>query len=69
FTNQSGDVHTQTLSGVDKGDTSMTLTVGTSGDSYLLQNAVLSVPTAALSVVKTLDGSANDQYRTATENT
>ncbi|WP_097180963.1 CARDB domain-containing protein [Curtobacterium sp. 314Chir4.1] len=69
FTNQSVDVHTQTLSGVDKGDTSMTLTVGTSGDSYLLQNAVLSVPTAALSVVKTLDGSVNDQYRTATENT
>ncbi|MFJ4076201.1 AraC family transcriptional regulator [Curtobacterium sp. NPDC089991] len=69
FTNQSVDVHTQTLSGVDKGDTSMTLTVGTSGDSYLLQNAVLSVPTAALSVVKTLDGTVNDQYRTATENT
>ncbi|OII15784.1 hypothetical protein BIU97_14030 [Curtobacterium sp. MCBA15_009] len=69
FTNQSVDVHTQTLSGVDKGDTAMTLTVGTSGDSYLLQNAVLSVPTAALSVSKTLDGTVNDQFRTATENT
>ena len=69
FTNQSVDVHTQTLSGVNKGDTSMTLTVGTSGDSYLLQNAVLSVPTAALSVSKTLDGSTNDQYRIASENT
>jgi len=69
FTNQNVDVHTQTLSGVAKGDTSLTLTVGTSGDSYLLQNAVLSVPTAALSVTKTLDGTVNDQYRTATENT
>ncbi|MBE7162303.1 MAG: DUF11 domain-containing protein, partial [Williamsia herbipolensis] len=69
FTNQSVDVHTQTLSGVSKGDTSLQLTIGTSGDSYLLQNAVLSVPTAALSVTKTLDGSTDSQYRTATENT
>ncbi|MBE7162894.1 MAG: DUF11 domain-containing protein, partial [Williamsia herbipolensis] len=69
FTNANVDVHTQTLSGVSKGDTSLQLTIGTSGDSYLLQNAVLSVPTAALSVSKTLDGSTNNQYRTATENT
>ncbi|ROP73589.1 putative repeat protein (TIGR01451 family) [Frigoribacterium sp. PhB107] len=69
FTNASVDAATTTLPGVQAGDTSINLQIGTSGDSYLLRSAVLSVPTASLTVVKSLDGTIGDQYRVATENT
>nr|WP_279589982.1 AraC family transcriptional regulator [Frigoribacterium faeni] len=69
FTNASVDAATTTLSGVQAGDTSINLQIGTSGDSYLLRSAVLSVPTASLTIAKSLDGTIGDQYRVATENT
>nr|WP_228507464.1 DUF11 domain-containing protein [Frigoribacterium sp. VKM Ac-2530] len=69
FTNASVDAATTALPGVQAGDTSINLQIGTSGDSYLLRSAVLSVPTASLTVVKSLDGTVGDQYRVATENT
>ncbi|WP_423920222.1 beta strand repeat-containing protein [Frigoribacterium sp. 2-23] len=69
FTNQSVDVGTATLSNVVAGDSSIKLQIGTSGDSFLLRNAILSVPTGGISVSKTLDGTTGTQYRTGTENT
>ncbi|MET0323885.1 MAG: AraC family transcriptional regulator, partial [Ilumatobacteraceae bacterium] len=67
FTNQSVDVLTQPLSRVVAGDSSVRLQLATSGDSYLLTNSTLSVPTAGLKVEKTFNGTADDQYRTAGE--
>ena len=67
FTNQSVDVSTAPLSNVAGGDTRVNLRLGTIGDSYLLRNAILSVPTAGLQVVKTFDGTADTQSRTASE--
>ncbi|GMA28798.1 beta strand repeat-containing protein [Arenivirga flava] len=68
FTNQNVDVNTNTLAAVQAGDTSVSLRVGTTGDSFLLRNAVLSVPTGGLVVQKTLLNSTSDvQYRTANE--
>ena len=69
FTNQSVDVATAPLSAVTTGDSSIELRLGTSGDSYLLRSAVISVPTPGLAVTKTLDGTTGVQYRTATEAT
>jgi uncharacterized repeat protein (TIGR01451 family) len=67
FTNQSVDVATAPLTNVVAGDTSVNLRLGTSGDSFLLTNAVLSVPTAGLQISKTFNGTADSQSRTATE--
>ena len=67
FTNQSVDVATVPLTNVVAGDSTVNLRLGTSGDSYLLRNAMLSVPTAGLQLVKTFDGSADTQSRTAGE--
>ncbi|WP_161804371.1 DUF7507 domain-containing protein [Microbacterium sp. GCS4] len=67
FTNQSVDVASVPLSNVVAGDSTVNLRLGTSGDSYLLRNAMLSVPTAGLQLVKTFDGTADTQARTATE--
>ncbi|GAB3399586.1 hypothetical protein GCM10027515_06180 [Schumannella luteola] len=67
FTNQSVDVATANLTNVVAGDSKVTLRLGTSGDSYLLTNAVLSVPTAGLQVTKSYNGTDDIQYRTAGE--
>ncbi|MBH0116707.1 DUF11 domain-containing protein [Salinibacterium sp. NG253] len=67
FTNQSVDVATVDLPNVQSGDTSVNLRMSTSGDSYLLQNAILSVPSAGINVSKTYDGTLDQQSRTATE--
>ncbi|MET0302766.1 MAG: hypothetical protein ABW040_01830, partial [Microbacteriaceae bacterium] len=67
FTNQSVDVFTSGLSRVVAGTQRVQLQLGTSGDSYLLANSVLSVPTAGLKVEKTLDGTQDTQYRVAGE--
>jgi len=67
FTNQSVDVLTQPLSRVVAGDSTVRLQLQTSGDSYLLTNSTLSVPTAGLKVEKTFNGTADNQFRTAGE--
>ena len=67
FTNQSVDVATAPLTNVVAGDSTVNLRLGTSGDSYLLRNAMLSVPTAGLQLVKTYDGTLDTQSRTAGE--
>ncbi|TPW77637.1 DUF7507 domain-containing protein [Schumannella soli] len=67
FTNQSVDVASASLMNVVAGDSKVTLQLGTSGDSYLLTNAVLSVPTAGLQVNKSYNGTDDIQYRTAGE--
>ncbi|MGJ8721214.1 MAG: beta strand repeat-containing protein, partial [Salinibacterium amurskyense] len=67
FTNQSVDVATVDLPNVQSGDTSVNLRMSTSGDSYLLQNAILSVPSAGINISKTYDGTLDQQSRTATE--
>ncbi|WP_341957478.1 AraC family transcriptional regulator [Microbacterium sp. LWH13-1.2] len=67
FTNQNVDVATVPLTNVVAGDSTVNLRLGTSGDSYLLRNAMLSVPTAGLQIVKTFDGTADTQSRTSGE--
>jgi uncharacterized repeat protein (TIGR01451 family) len=67
FTNQSVDVTTASLTNVVAGDTTVNLRLGTQGDSYLLRNAMLSVPTAGLQVLKSFDGTRDTQSRTASE--
>ncbi|MEV8252835.1 AraC family transcriptional regulator [Rhodoglobus sp. NPDC076762] len=67
FTNQSVDVATVNLANVQAGDSSVNLRMSTSGDSYLLQNAILSVPSAGINVSKTYNGTLDQQSRTATE--
>ncbi|TPW76895.1 DUF11 domain-containing protein [Schumannella sp. 10F1B-5-1] len=67
FTNQSVDVASASLANVVAGDSKVTLQLGTSGDSYLLTNAVLSVPTAGIQVSKSYNGTDDIQYRTGTE--
>lgn len=61
FTNGSVDVRNVALTGVGAGDTSVTLALDTAGDSYLMQNAVLSVPTAAVRIDKSYDGLLDEQ--------
>ncbi len=65
FTNASVDVITRELANVRANDNQVDLTLGTNGDSYLLQTAVLSVPVAAVSIDKSVDGTADQQWRTA----
>lgn len=67
FTNQSVDVATVDLPNVKSGDTSVNLRMSTSGDSYLLRNVILSVPSAGINVSKTYNGTLDQQSRTATE--
>ncbi|OAN38065.1 beta strand repeat-containing protein [Microbacterium sp. H83] len=67
FTNQSVDVATVGLANVVAGDSTVNLRLGTSGDSYLLRNAMLSVPTAGLQIIKTFNGTADTQSRTSGE--
>ncbi|MGV8858252.1 DUF7507 domain-containing protein [Rhodoglobus sp.] len=67
FTNQSVDVSSASLPNVQAGDTSVNLRMSTSGDSYLLRNVILSVPSAGINVSKTYDGTLDQQSRTATE--
>lgn len=43
------------------GSTSMNLTLDTAGDSYLMQNAILSVPSAAVRIYKSLNGTVDEQ--------
>ncbi|EAR25952.1 transcriptional regulator, AraC family with Parallel beta-helix repeat [marine actinobacterium PHSC20C1] len=67
FTNQSVDVATVDLPNVQAGDTAVNLRMSTSGDSYLLRNAVLSVPSAGINVSKTFNGTLDQQSRTSSE--
>ncbi len=67
FTNQSVDVASVSLPNVQSGDTSVNLRMSTSGDSYLLRNVILSVPSAGINVSKTYDGTLDQQSRTASE--
>ncbi|WP_341953160.1 AraC family transcriptional regulator [Salinibacterium sp. TMP30] len=67
FTNQSVDVATTELPNVQQGDTSVNMRMSTSGDSYLLRNVILSVPSAGINVQKTFDGALDVQSRTAAE--
>lgn len=67
FTNQNVDVTTSTLANVVQGDSTVNLRLSTTGDSYLLRNAILSVPTAGLQVVKSFNGTADVQARTSAE--
>ena len=67
FTNQSVDVATASLGNVQAGDTSVNLRMSTSGDSYLLRNVILSVPSAGINVSKTFDGTLDQQSRTSAE--
>ncbi len=67
FTNQSTDVTTAPLSAVVSGDTTVNLRIATTGDSYLLRNAILSVPTAGLVIDKSFNGTVDSQGRIAGE--
>ncbi|MGV8851438.1 MAG: DUF7507 domain-containing protein [Rhodoglobus sp.] len=67
FTNQSVDVATVGLPNVQAGDTSVNLRISTSGDSYLLRNVILSVPSAGITVSKSYNGTVDQQSRTASE--
>ncbi|MBE7163517.1 MAG: DUF11 domain-containing protein, partial [Williamsia herbipolensis] len=67
FTNQNVDVGSTALPLIAAGDSTATLRVGTSGDSYLLTSAVLSVPVAGIQIRKSLTGTTDIQYRTNTE--
>ncbi len=53
FYNASVDAYSLTLPGLVTGDTFMTLQLSTTQDSYLMQNAIVSVPTADVSIYKT----------------
>lgn len=61
FTNGSVDANTWTLANAAVGDSGIDVTLGTTGDSYLMQVAALSVPTASIRIEKTFDGTADTQ--------
>ncbi|MCP2032174.1 putative repeat protein (TIGR01451 family) [Okibacterium sp. HSC-33S16] len=66
FTNANVDVFT--ADSVDLGGTgarSLTLELETAGDSFLIQNAILSVPVARVLIDKSADGTADTQTRVA----
>jgi uncharacterized repeat protein (TIGR01451 family) len=66
FTNANVDVFT--ADSVDLGGTgarSLTLELETAGDSFLIQNAILSVPVARVVIDKSADGTADTQTRVA----
>ncbi|WP_397545114.1 beta strand repeat-containing protein, partial [Salinibacterium sp.] len=67
FTNQSVDVTSAPLPNIVSGDTTVNLQLGTSGDSYLLRNAILSVPIPGLQVTKTSAAGPDTQSRLSTE--
>ncbi|WP_420114841.1 DUF7507 domain-containing protein [Pseudactinotalea sp.] len=64
WTNASVDVLSSALTTVNTGDEFVDLTLGTSGDSYLFQTAVLSVPVAAVRIDKSFNGTEDQQWRT-----
>ncbi|MGJ7540819.1 DUF7507 domain-containing protein [Brevibacterium luteolum] len=61
FVNASVDVLTTSLPNVREGDTSTTLSLSTTGDSYLLQNSIFSVPTGAVRIKKSFNGTDDTQ--------
>ncbi|MFT3970801.1 MAG: LPXTG cell wall anchor domain-containing protein [Micropruina sp.] len=61
FTNGSIDAKSWTLANAMTGDKQINLKLGTTGDSYLLQTTVLSVPTASIKIDKSFDGTADTQ--------
>lgn len=61
FVNASVDVLTTSLPNVREGDTSATLSLSTTGDSYLLQNSIFSVPTGAVRIKKSFNGTDDTQ--------
>ena len=61
FTNGSVDARSWDLTNAVTRDTGIDLTMGTTGDSYLLQVAALSVPTASIRIDKSYDGTADTQ--------
>jgi uncharacterized repeat protein (TIGR01451 family) len=61
FVNADVDVRNTNLPQLTTGDTSMNLSLDTSGDSFLLQNALLSVPTAAIKIDKSFNGTLDEQ--------
>ena len=61
FTNGSVDARSWPLANATTGDTGIDVTLGTTGDSYLLQVAALSVPTASVRIDKSYDGAADTQ--------
>ncbi|MBU8579246.1 DUF11 domain-containing protein [Brevibacterium luteolum] len=61
FVNANVDVVNTPLSGVTQGDTSATVSLSTRGDSYLLQNTIFSVPTGAVRIDKSYNGTDDTQ--------
>ncbi len=61
FTNANTDVRNTNLTGLATGDTSMNFSLDTTGDSYLMQNLVLSVPSAAIKIDKRFQGNLDEQ--------
>ncbi|GAA1390266.1 DUF7507 domain-containing protein [Luteococcus peritonei] len=61
FYNGSVDARTVQLPGLASGDTSMNLKLGTTQDSYLLQNVTISVPMAEITILKTAGNGEKDQ--------
>ncbi|WP_286957822.1 DUF7507 domain-containing protein [Brevibacterium sp. UBA7493] len=61
FVNASVDVFTASPPNVREGDTSATLSLSTTGDSYLLQNSIFSVPTGAVRIKKSFNGTDDTQ--------
>ena len=61
FINANTDVRNLALTGITTGDTSMNFSLDTTGDSFLLQNIILSVPTAAIRIDKSFNGTLDEQ--------
>lgn len=61
FVNANVDVRNQNIPQLGVGSTSMNLSLDTAGDSFLLQNAILSVPVASVKIYKTYNGTLDEQ--------
>ncbi|MGL5809564.1 MAG: DUF7507 domain-containing protein, partial [Nocardioides sp.] len=61
FANANVDVRNLNLPQLVTGDTSMNLSLDTAGDTFLMQNAVLSVPSAAIRIDKRYQGNLDEQ--------
>lgn len=61
FINGSVDANSVSLPNLVSGDSSLTLNFGTTNDSYLLQNVIISVPLAAVAIYKTAANGEVDQ--------
>ena len=61
FNNANVDVYTQDLADLDSGDSSFSVKLATTQDSYLLQNVITAVPLAGVEIVKTAQSDDDDQ--------